>query len=464
MNAPLRKGPSGPEMFPVEGARPYQFLMADGSIGDVYGAAVAAITNLYVDPSVGSDENSGTDPNEPLATLDEALKIASVSTVKTIVECVQGDYSADMLRFDVFPVGVNVRFAGETLLSTATISGIASNVYTFSPSPGWVANSLAGKQAKAEDGSIRTIVWNTADTLTLGNTFASASNGQTVQVYNPTSTVTMPSGAQMFGGSGFNYVELTNVRIPTTSTELYFNKSWRLASVAIEKSGASRLTVFMQGDGWIVTGNSAQGNLGRGFALLNVSGGTNPTLSIQDSRRNSLRAVVVGELEFKNAITTFSANWIFVNRNRAVGVPHGGVRCYQNGSAFLGNITVSVLAGDNAFDASYVGSMEIFFVVQHLQGALFATARYSSTIRIFSNPVVTGPAPQITSRACSALELAGVDGSTLGAATAGQSPGLTRAAGAWAVGESILQQADPTSATTLRNTLPGDGSVVLRTT
>ena len=132
---------------------------------------------LWVSPT-GDDSNSGTSSDEPLETLDAALRYAQASTVVSEIFLAAGTYTTQIMQSVGVPQGVKITGSDTVDVSPLlTLTSTGAVYLDFSGmAPGWTPGRWSGYDVRFAQGPSaiavnqkRTILWNDANRLYLAN-------------------------------------------------------------------------------------------------------------------------------------------------------------------------------------------------------------------------------------------------------------------------------------------------------
>jgi hypothetical protein len=412
----------------------------------------------------GDDLNDGSF-DAPLRTIRAALTIASVSSVPTEINMGPGDFSPDGLDDPqlVRSSGVIVGTEFDDLSADVTVSGYNSTtrVITFSPSPGWSVNQWKGKLIQWQSGpsgpyasslaASALISQNAADSVTVAYPASITSTpavGDVMRIVEPatrfigaTSVIGPPGAIANASLVPLRiqpvYRELKNIIFDGLLEEaIVFDGSFRMEAVAATDYGQ----VYFTGSCWAGEGVTRNG---RGITALNAVG-RHPEVRCRSG--NFVMYLVGGRYIVEGGgIALWSGGSL---QDSDGSFPHG-VLCSLTGGMML---TFSqTIAGrlfiDAGATASVVAEGSLTYIsspITHQGTGMFIRTQNLGGVTLLRNPVVTGSLASLLAEINSYIRLSGVDGATLGPATAGVIAlgGVVRAAAPFAPGTSVCTVAN----------------------
>lgn len=443
-----------------------------------------AIPNIYVNATTGSDTNTGLTLGSPLATLAAALRLNKFSTVKSRIELAGGSYDPSAMQ-DLNSGEHGYDLVGTDFTELAPAIGIASydsvnRVITVTPDPGWTVNAwrgafiqwVSGPTNVIDKARTKTILGNTSNTISITfppvntSSIAALQPGNIIRVVEPAAKlieVAMPAGfepAPFVGGS------IPSISAEGAGTDAAQGGCNTLQNVDFLNpvSAARRITLFC--GGWIWNGvrfltpfnqlyqvlangflnagvnyeGTTQCSAGWGVTCLNTGGFRNPELVF--SNGNALFLGCGGRFIARGAQVHWGGGaW----RDSGNSFPHGticaidGSHIWTNSSANTGRFRVRSDTPAHDFVAEAGSEIEIFQPITHEGTGGLMRVRFNSTGRLTREIVQEGSDANLTAEYFGNIRLDGA-GATYGVANAGGAAALgrvTRAAGAWAIGDAV---------------------------
>lgn len=442
-----------------------------------------AIPNIYVNATTGSDTNTGLTLGSPLATLTAAFRLKKFSTVRTQINLAGGSYDPSAMQ-DLNSGEHGYDIVGTDFTELAPAIGIASydsvnRVITVTPDPGWTVNAFkdafiqwtSGPTNVIDKARTKTILGNTSNTISITfppvNTsgVSALSPGNTIRIVAPAASFTeaaLPAGiepAPYVGGSipgiseglgsdseqgGCNKLQNVDFLNPVSSTRRVttFCGGWIWNGVRFLTPFNHLYQILAQGflNAGVNYGGSTQTLAGWGVTYLNTGGFRNPELVFSN-----------GQALFLGHGGRFIASGAYVHwgggafRDSGNTFPHGticavnGAHIWTNSSASTGRFRVKSDAPAHDFVGEAGSEIEIFQPVTHEGAGGLMRVRFNSTGRLTREIVQEGSDANLIAEYFANIRIDGA-GATYGVANAGGAVALgrvTRAAGAWAVGDAV---------------------------
>ena len=496
----LRRGPSGPIVETSDSPNGVisDVLYGNGKFSPMF--AAGEFPEIFVS-TLGNDSNSGTSLDTPFKTIEAAIRLSNQSAVKSSIFLSAGEHDGNGLRTPrplnkTFKL-VGVEFTENFPSATVTSYVGSSRTLTFSPSPGWTPDALVGMFAQfvsgpsdvGSDSGTKLIISNTANSFDVSYTPYGPGNvapqaGDVYHVVEPAAKLIGLADSEIkssiVGGNAYNSTDTTygisddaceiqnidivsdEVGVPLSTS---FSGSWMTYGIRfvnlVDSSWDVNFAVATINAGAFYNFFNVTGKNGWGLCALNKLGTRAPVLTLD--RSTSTMYMVVGRVVLKGASTL---RWMGGSaKDDDSSFPHGticsldGSHVYQLVTNNVGRFLVSSGIGQYDFVCE-AGFIELDSPVTHLGTGGFIRGRYGCNWKIAKNPVISGSGAGVFAELGAQGRISGADGSTLGPATVGSSPlnPITRAAGAWAVGEDVIF-----SAATAFAACPKDFSNIYRT-
>jgi len=222
-----------------------------------YGSPGWATQNYYLDPVSGNDDNDGRSAGSPIQTFDhywnnilpDVVMQSHTLTMAEGVVSVSGTYAQKQLlgtaslRFQGDTTGFDFTGSGGPL----SVSSGSSGVMTFSPSPGWVTNTHAGRMIyNHTKGYMAYVFRNTADTLYLYYGY-SVSASDSVEWCKFKTSIDGYWDIRVIGGDpGLNAVRFNDLNLTGFSKTFFGDVEFRFDYVCSEQN----LAVWGTAMGW----------------------------------------------------------------------------------------------------------------------------------------------------------------------------------------------------------------------
>lgn len=468
-------------------------------------------SSLYVAASASPGGNGS--QSKPFQTLDQALALAVPTFNRVEIYVEAGDYESELLfqlpLDNITIIGLGSRYVSDVF----TLASYSSTdiTLTFAGSPGWTADEWMGYDLEFVDGPSaasnvgikKTISHNTTGAINLAYRYlATVVAGDEFRVCEPGVRITVPQNIITLFSQQRQTLSPV-LRCARSGSEFGFSypRDWtHLKNITLhikedmQNDGRSRLLEFtgcLRANGLHVLSdigavggiNFTSGAVMAG-GFINIPDWNPPMgwgISLRHSSNDALRpraflrrtnfeanALVAESLYLTQANASLRA--MALSRQRSANSPHGVIGLTGGSFISMHNLAAGTIPAiylnsqDNAEPSLWLDAnsrCEFYHTRCHHMGAnLWSLLRSNSTLKHENPPIVDGSNAGITLvGATCAVTLEGAsDYSVLGAVTCGN---LVRPAGAWANGESILDQANVGGTIAdYRDSIEGAGYVV----
>lgn len=439
-----------------------------------------APADLWVDEATGDDTNVGSQA-EPYATLDRALREwgavvegdPSIHVLPAVAAT--GHVSEEFWSPRVYRGLAKIIGEGVTEINPAVaLTTYNELLYTFTGQT-WTDGEWSGYDLEAtnagpntfpEPTNRRTIIWNTADTITVAiahraeDPGTNPEAGDTFRVVEPAVKIDTAQVDKerrtVFGGQGADtrrsfermrsslWLENLELRAPDGDTEqVVFSGTFHWYGLHITKDSSFLLTVVVVG-GVIQAGeflSNVPRQYGWGVSLRDRSGNpVRPGLDI-DAGNVSTMCYSGGGIQARGGTRLLLLAAMVEGLGRS-GFPHASV--YSDTGHV---VTLSSATEPNIYIRNFDGEMdveaenariEIYKTIHHLGSGAIARARTGGYVTIGIAPTIVGSLG-VASEALygGQIRITGWDGNLLGDVSAGQTTPVPRAQAVWAVDEAV---------------------------